>query len=60
MKEGALNNLPDDAAHATAIEIQHLAEGLTEGDICLVLISGGWRRRILNSQIFIDTRSGQV
>ena len=39
--EGAANNLPDSAAHATASEILQLAKAATEDDLTIVLVSGG-------------------
>ena len=38
--EGAANNLPDDRAHAAARKICEYANGLTAGDLAIVLISG--------------------
>ncbi|XP_005092004.2 glycerate kinase-like [Aplysia californica] len=39
--EGAKDNLPDQAAQAAAQEIHTLANGLQDGDLLVVLISGG-------------------
>ena len=38
--EGAKHNVPDADAQGAAEKIQHLASGLTEKDLLLVLISG--------------------
>lgn len=39
--EGAVNNLPDEAAHATAMKILNFVQSLDENDVLLVAISGG-------------------
>lgn len=39
--EGAANNLPDEAAHATAAKILNFVRSLDENDVLIVAISGG-------------------
>ena len=39
--EGAKHNLPDETAQFSAHEIKKIAESVAEGDLLLVLISGG-------------------
>ena len=41
MIEGAKKNLPDETAQLAASKIKGIAEGAGEGDLLLVLISGG-------------------
>ena len=40
-REGARNNLPDEEACKTSLEIENLARSLNKDDILIVLISGG-------------------